>query len=471
MNRLFLIILAVMFACTAKEEKTIITGTIDNPATERFEITYPKDLITGREEKHIIILDENNSFKLEIAIRKPIMAQLKIRGEDPVSLYIKPGDDLQISADGDDLKASLSFAGKNADNNKFLFEYQNKILIDNEYLPQQVVNKIRTLEPAEFVEYWEEMLKTKKEPFYNIDENKSISEDLVSYLKTEVAYTSYSYRLFYPMFIIAKDKWEELPEGYFDFLDNARSKMDDKKLVSESYRNYIEHYLDYYKLQNPEEAPEGLSAVEENIYFAEKLLTGKTLQHTKAGLIYKEFYLGDFDKAAELYKSFLDEEKPCRNMDNILTEVYESFKRTLPGNPAPDFELTDINGEVVSLSDFRGKVVYLDFWASWCPPCMREVPYAKELKKRFEDEEDLVFLYISIDEDPDAWRRTVKDREIKGVHLNVFGRYHEVPSSYNVRWIPTYYIIDRDGAIFKNNAKRPSFEGIDDDLKAALELV
>jgi len=471
MNRLFLMILAVMFACTAKEEKTIITGTIDNLVTEKFEITYPKDLITGREEKHVISLDENNSFHLELDINKPVMALLRIKGEDPVSLYIKPGDDLHISADGDDLTATIDFTGKNADNNKFLFEYQNNILIDNEYMPQQVVNKMRALEPEEFVEYWEEMLKTKKEPFDNIDESKSISEDLINYLKTEVAFVSYSYRLFYPMFIISKDNWENLPEGYFDFLDDARLKMDDNRLVSEGYRNYIEQYLDYYKSQNPDEAPEGLSPVEENIYFAEKLLTGKTLRHTKAGLIYKEFYLGDFDKAVELYKSFLDEEKPCRNMDNILTEVYESFKRTLPGNPAPDFELTDINGEVVSLSDFQGKVVYLDFWASWCPPCMREVPYAKELKERFKDEEDLVFLYTSIDENPEAWRRTVKEREIKGVHLNVFGRYHEVPSSYNVRWIPTYYIIDRNGVIFENHAKRPSYKSIDDDLKAALEVV
>ena len=416
MNRLFVIILAVLFAFTTKEEKTIITGTIENPLTERFEISYPKDLITGREEKHIIILDENNSFNLELNINKPVMALLNIKGEDPVSLYIKPGYDLHISADGDDLKASLNFAGKNADNNKFLFEYLNNFLIDNKYLPQQVVNKMSVLEPAEFVEYWEEMLKTKKEPFYNIDENKSISEDLINFLKTEVAFVSFSYRLFYPMFIITKDDWENLPEGYFDFLDDARSKMDDSRVISPAYHNFIKHYLEYYKIANPGEAPEDVSSVEANILF-------------------------------------------------------ESFRRTLPGNPAPDFELTDINGETVSLSDFQGKVVYLDFWASWCGPCIREVPYAKELKKRFKDEENLVFLYISIDEDKEAWRNTVRNREIEGVHLNVRGRYHEVPSSYNVSSIPTYYIIDRDGVIFKNNAKRPSFEGIDDDLKAALELV
>ena len=471
MNRLFLILVAVMFACTAKEEKTIITGTIDNPVTEKFEITYPKDLITGREEKHEIILDENNSFYLELDIRKPVVTQLQLRGEDPVILYIKPGDDLHISADGDDFKSSLSFAGKNADNNSFLFKYHKNL--DNKYKQQQIFDKITSLEPAKFIEFVEEMLNSKKKFFNNKAENESISEDLINYMETEIVYEYYTYRLIYPMYVLSKSKWEELPKDYFDFLEDARSKMADNKLISSNYRSFVEHYLDYYKSENPDAAPDGLSNAETNIYIAEKLLDDKTLNHTKASLIYNEFYLGEFENAEKLYKSFVEDlkEEPCDNMANILTTTYENIQRTLPGNPAPDFELTDINGESVSLSDFRGKVVYLDFWASWCPPCMREVPYARELKERFKDEEDLVFLYISIDENPDAWRKTVKEREIKGVHLNVPGRYQEVPSSYNVRWIPTYYIIDRNGIIFENNAKRPSNESIDDDLKAALEIV
>lgn len=456
-----------MVSCTPKEEKTIITGSIENPATESFEISYLKDFITNKPEKHEVVLDEANSFHIELDIREPVMAQMEIKGEEQIALYIMPGDNLRITADGEDVESTLAFYGTNADNNTLLFLYNKNL--DDKFRQQQAFNKMRSLEPEELVVFSDEMLEAKKKLFAELTKDKNISDRLEHLLNTEIHYEYYTNRLIYPMYMIQKNKWEELPEDYFAFLDDALEISDDK-LVSSNYRNFIDHYLDYYKQNNPEEVPEDLSPVKTSIHLAEKLLEGKTLQHTKAVLIYNEFYLGEFEKAEKLYKSFLEEE-PGNKIADILTTTYENIKSTLPGNPAPDFELTDINGEVVSLSDFRGKVVYLDFWASWCPPCMYEVPYAKELKERFKDEEDLVFLYISIDENTDSWRNTVKDREIKGVHLNVSGRYHEVPKSYNVRWIPTYHIIDRNGIIFENNAKRPSNESIDDDLKAALETV
>jgi len=141
-----------------------------------------------------------------------------------------------------------------------------------------------------------------------------------------------------------------------------------------------------------------------------------------------------------------------------------------PGQPAPEFTLTDINGNQVSLSDFAGKVVYLDFWASWCGPCMREVPFAKELKKRMANQPDIVFLYISVDTDETAWRNTVAQQQIQGVHLNVPGFDHEVPQTYNLRGVPTFFLIGRDGKIINNRPPRPSNPEIDQVLNNALAL-
>jgi thiol-disulfide isomerase/thioredoxin len=131
----------------------------------------------------------------------------------------------------------------------------------------------------------------------------------------------------------------------------------------------------------------------------------------------------------------------------IVDAEYQKVLALSPGNLAPAFNLTDITGNPVSLSDFAGKVVYLDFWASWCGPCMREVPFAKELKDRMEGYDDLVYLYISVDTDEQAWRKTVDEKEISGVHVNVPGFSHENSWAYNLKGFSDLFSDRRDGKI------------------------
>jgi thiol-disulfide isomerase/thioredoxin len=76
------------------------------------------------------------------------------------------------------------------------------------------------------------------------------------------------------------------------------------------------------------------------------------------------------------------------------------------GQPAPAINVRDASGKPVSLADYRGQVVYLDFWACWCRPCMAEVPAGEKLKKQFEGK-DVVFLYVPIDEEEANWKKAL----------------------------------------------------------------
>jgi len=472
MKLLLFIALVLMVSCTPKEDKTLITGTIDNPVTENFQIIYQKDFISGERETLEITLDENNSFQTEVDITKDIVpAYLIIEGEDLITIFLEPGIDIHITADGDDIKGTLAFSGTNADNSTFLMEYSQKL--DDKFKQQQVFEKIRNLKPAEFYEYAEDMKNTKLKLFEKLSVDKELSNNFKNYFKTNIKFDYYDKQINYPnyhMMLNQLAEEPELPENYYDFIEDAMDLLSDDKLATASYRNFLNSYISYYKKQNPDKVPEEKSHYEQNIYLAEKLYEGKNLEYLKAYYIFHKFNFGEFEKAKEYYETFL-EEQPDEEYITILSSIYETTKKLLPGNPAPVFELTDLNDETVSLEDFRGKVVYLDFWASWCGPCMREVPYAKELKSRFKDEEDLVFVYISLDDDLEAWRNTIEAQKMEGVHLKTGGWDHDVPKSYNVKGVPSYFIIDRNGNIFDNRAKRPSTEGVDDDLKAALELV
>ena len=117
-----------------------------------------------------------------------------------------------------------------------------------------------------------------------------------------------------------------------------------------------------------------------------------------------------------------------------------------PGQPAPEFTLDDLDGQPVSLSQFKGQVVLIDFWASWCGPCIGDLPNLRKIKEKTADW-PVVFLNVSIDEDEAAWREAIDKHEIEGVHVRADGWGAEVNKIYQVRGIPSYYLVDSQGLI------------------------
>ncbi|TKB34939.1 MAG: TlpA family protein disulfide reductase [Nitrospira sp.] len=116
------------------------------------------------------------------------------------------------------------------------------------------------------------------------------------------------------------------------------------------------------------------------------------------------------------------------------------------GKPAPDFALTDLNDKPQRLSDFRGKVVFLNFWATWCKPCREEMPSMEVLHKNFE-KDGLVVLAVSIDR-----VTTTKDIPpfIKGMNLTfpvLIDSWGKTDKPYKRMGVPETFIIDQQGVI------------------------
>jgi peroxiredoxin len=142
----------------------------------------------------------------------------------------------------------------------------------------------------------------------------------------------------------------------------------------------------------------------------------------------------------------------------------------LKGKAAPDFKLENLEGGQTSLSDLRGKVVYLDIWATWCRPCLEEMKKGKKLKEAFTDQKDVVFLYVSIDSDVEKWKNYVKGNNIHGVHLiSKEGVEEKLLERYDVPYIPRFVLIDKEGNIVQYEAKPPSDASIEADIKALLK--
>lgn len=125
--------------------------------------------------------------------------------------------------------------------------------------------------------------------------------------------------------------------------------------------------------------------------------------------------------------------------------MYRQGEPTVAGKRAEDF-VTDIGGKPGHLSDLRGKVVVLNFWASWCAPCIEETPALNQLQKYIEPRNALV-LGVSWDQDPDAYERFLKD---KGINFPTFrDPSRKIGLDYGTPVIPDTYIIDRHGKILR----------------------
>ncbi|MBM7552627.1 peroxiredoxin family protein [Thalassobacillus pellis] len=117
-----------------------------------------------------------------------------------------------------------------------------------------------------------------------------------------------------------------------------------------------------------------------------------------------------------------------------------------PGDRAPDFELETLAGETVKLSDLKGKKIFLNFWATWCPPCKEEMPEMQKFQEEFGDE--VVILAVNVTGSETSVKKVKKYIEEKGYSFTVaLDKEDEVTDQYHAFTIPTTYFIGTDGTI------------------------
>lgn len=127
------------------------------------------------------------------------------------------------------------------------------------------------------------------------------------------------------------------------------------------------------------------------------------------------------------------------------------------GQDAFDFKFKDVNGKEIALSDFKGKVVYVDVWATWCAPCRKEFPYLKELEADYKNK-NIIFIGVSSDDvkDYDKWVRFLKDNSMDGIQLFAGNKRDDIMKPYKITGIPRFLLFSQDGKIVSSSAPRPS---------------
>ena len=189
------------------------------------------------------------------------------------------------------------------------------------------------------------------------------------------------------------------------------------------------------------------------------------------GLAYDK--LGNHDAADDAYQQLIDHPKyGSRSQAKLAKKVLEQDRaerqgelprppgasmnpRNWIGKPALDFQVTDLKGEVLSLKDLRGQVVLLDFWATWCGPCIAEMPKVKRTYEKYKDQQFQV-IGISLDRSMEPLEAYVRKKELAWLHY--WDKNRKVSTMYKVHGIPSTFLIDGEGIIRKTNLRGHALE-------------
>ena len=136
----------------------------------------------------------------------------------------------------------------------------------------------------------------------------------------------------------------------------------------------------------------------------------------------------------------------------------ERIKTLKKGSPSPSFNYPDSSGKNISLESLKGKLVYVDVWATWCGPCKAQIPFLKQLEEKYR-EEDIAFVSLSIDQlkNISKWKDMIVDKELEGIQIIADKAWRsKFVTDYVIEGIPRFILIDKDGNLMDPMAPRPA---------------
>jgi peroxiredoxin len=451
-----LAILCLAWPALAQNNVTI-RGKILNPVEPKVTIRLERGNLS-EPESFTLDLDKANGFVFSTKVDTLARFYLTHGPTHRIDTWIlEPGDDVAMTTDAKDFYPSMKFAGKNAAKYNYY-----------------VADYLETDTKRKWGEQWQNNLaKPIGEQFAYLDTILDVKMGILEKYKGQVSSLFYQVwkadlfgmvnsRRFTPIYqAMQKDPMFGLfsltPEQR-KFMKASLPAQNDTTLYAMYYEGYLSSLMqlslmEVTKFSGAGWSPLTMKGFKQAFYRARFL--EKALAEDLVGNI---GYAGITPEIQKEYDQFL-KDYPTSPYLPALKKTHEKMKALAKGMPATAFTLKNEKGEKVQLADFKNKIVYLDFWASWCGPCIHEMKASKPVKEHFKDNKDLVFLYVSVDNEEKAWREAMAKHEVRGVNLWAEQAWQDpVTKAYNIVGIPKYYLIDGQGN-FATPPPRASMDG------------
>lgn len=390
----------------------------------------------------ILRLDPKGEAKIALNLECPMFFDVQML-KNKQRIYLEPGQNVEIYLE----KRDVEVGGKKA---CFLdwVDSRGDLADENIYLNSSVKyaqlnrNELDAESSVVNLHKYEDLL----EKNYQIIASKGLSDNFERLERERIKYQLYQQLL--------TDSYK-----YPDFIELVKQVVheDASLLFMEEYRGFLTRLIKFVALTSGDWNDSlgelrGLLGIV-NTYFSDPTIVSFLVDSYVMPYVSINGYEGAED-IRDLYLNNVTDMKKIARFKKICAD----FEKIGRGQPCPAFTFKDVQGNVITLEDLKGKYVYMDIWSTRCAPCVKQIPYLNKLEEKFKDKE-IYFVSLSFDEerDMDAWRNMIKDKDMKGIQLHV-GDDRE--------WLhlvmpclitgPRFMLLDKNGCFIKAFMNRPS---------------
>lgn len=446
MNKYLVLSLLTFLSCSSEKKQSITTNDVpkgitiifNSAGSDALHLTTP---LTTEEIKENLAskynVNPNDTMSLTLRAEHQIVYMFYQFPEE-YSIVVSGGDTIVVDANSDTGKISRLVKGKK----QIINDVHEEVFKESEQRNniEKLFNNTADLKGANKSESIKSYIKASNKYYNNLRD---------SFLKVD----GYKTRIFADL--VLNEQYIKLSALNEKLQDTSLAKL----LKSEKYisvanlnnRN-LRPIFNFYNINNIVRSPNKKTLAERYISDFEEF--PKEIQEYFKYITIVQMFVQKYDRKTTI--KYIDDFKKHYGSNPALENLMKSIEYTEVDTDELKLMAADNSKEswAALMKKWKGKAIYVDFWASWCAPCIAELPYSKKMKK---EQKDVVFVYLALNDEEAAWRKAIEKHQLKeNSYLITNSKSSNFVNKHQINSIPRYMIIDKDGSMSNPDAPRPS---------------
>ncbi len=453
MPRLLLVALLLFSTQFLLAKQVSFIGKIDQPLEKEVFFKINKNTLSGESMVYKVPLKDDFTFGISIETGGEKWVQLQ-HGEVTIDIYTgsKEQQRLELSFNGINPVETLRFSGEDAMDNIFLSNY-NRLYHNHLEKPMlynaggmlttidgELARKAKSYAAVDYFAMLDQRFKSQRAYLHS---QTNLNAQFFIFFDKAIGWNYEINKIAY--FLLNKDRFsiDELRMywGRYAVLQSTDIN-DDPSVQYTVYQNLLTAFVHYLDIENPGDA----SAKDLALYrFINGNLSGRSGFFMLAKLILDNYQRDSNPRLAHRRFKTFKRDNPYREYTQTLESTFGPNLEYVPKQSVQDFKSQDLNGDLVFLSDYAGKVVYVSFWASWCRPCLSGFRRTQQTRQQLANS-GVVFINVNVDEDEGVWRQALRGLDLPGTNVFIED-FPTLQKELKFKALPHYILLNKSGLL------------------------